>query len=85
MNIKLTKINTEYEKTRVKISELQSRQRELDRQRKELENNDILELVQSFKLDADGLAALLRNKNNNSAVHTGAVQKEDYDNEIEGV
>lgn len=83
MNPKLSKINAEYEKNKAKISELQGRQRELDRQRQEIENNEILELVQSHRLDAVGLAALLRNINNNSAPITGAVQKEEYDNETE--
>lgn len=73
MNPKLGKISVEYEKNRVKISELQGRQRELDRQRREIENNEILELVQSFKLDAEGLAALLNSMNNNPAPSTSAM------------
>lgn len=83
MNPKLAKIDAEYEKNKAKLSELQSRQRELDRQRREIENNEILELVQSCNLDADGLAALLRNMNNNPAPVTGAAQREDFDDEIE--
>ncbi|MGI6498985.1 MAG: DUF4315 family protein [Oscillospiraceae bacterium] len=67
MNPKMAKILAEYEKNKAKISELQSRQRELDHQRTELENNEILELVHSHKLDIDALAALLKNMKSGSA------------------
>ena len=45
MNPKIKKINAEYAKNAAKIEELQARQKELIRQRTDLENNDILELV----------------------------------------
>ena len=60
MNPKIKKINAEYAKNAAKIDELQARQKELIRQRTELENNDILELVHSHNLDITQLAALLR-------------------------
>ena len=60
MNPKIKKINAEYAKNAAKIDELQARQKELIRQRTELENNDILELVHSHNLDIAQLAALLR-------------------------
>ena len=37
MNAKIKKINAEYEKNAAKIAELQARQKELDKQRTELE------------------------------------------------
>lgn len=61
MNPKIKKINAEYDKNAVKIAELQARQKELVRQRTELENEDILELVHSHNLDISQLAALIRN------------------------
>ena len=42
MNPKIKKIDTEYEKNAAKITELQARQRELEKQRLELENLDII-------------------------------------------
>ena len=63
MNAKIKKINAEYEKNAAKIAELQARQKELDKQRTELENSDILELVHSHDLDITRLAALIRTMN----------------------
>ena len=60
MNPKIKKINTEYEKNAAKIAELQGRQAELDKQRTELENLDIIGLVRGMGLDPDQLAALIR-------------------------
>ena len=59
MNLKIKKINTEYEKNAAKIAELQARQAELSKQRIELENLDIIGLVRSMGLDPDRLAALI--------------------------
>lgn len=60
MNPKIEKIKAEYSKNAAKIAELQARQRELTRQRTELENTDILELVHSHNLNIEQLAALIR-------------------------
>lgn len=81
MNPKITKINAEYEKNRMKISEIQARQRELEKARTELENNDILELIHSYKLDIDGLSALLKSMKTTPAPIVAAVNKEDFDHE----
>lgn len=67
MNPKIKKINAEYDKNAAKIAELQARQKELVRQRTELENSDILELVHSHDLDITRLAALIRTMNTNPA------------------
>lgn len=61
MNPKIKKINTEYEKNAAKINELQARQAELEKQRTELENTDIIGLVRSVGLTPDQLATLIRN------------------------
>lgn len=67
MNPKNKKINAEYDKNAAKIAELQARQKELIRQRTELENSDILELVHSHDLDITRLAALIRTMNTDPA------------------
>ena len=48
MNPKIKKIDTEYEKNAAKITELQARQRELEKQRLELENLDIIGMVRNI-------------------------------------
>jgi len=63
MNQKIRKINTEYEKNAAKITELQARQVELEKQRTELENLDIIGLVRGMGLTPDQLAALIRSAN----------------------
>ena len=60
MNPKIKKIDNEYEKNAAKITELQARQRELEKQRMELENLDIIGLVRSMGLSPDQLAALIQ-------------------------
>lgn len=60
MNPKIKKIDTEYEKNAAKIAELQSRQKELEKQRTELENLDIIGLVRGVGLTPEQLAALIR-------------------------
>lgn len=60
MNPKIKKIDTEYEKNAAKITELQTRQRELEKQRTELENLDIIGLVRSVGLNPQQLAALIK-------------------------
>ena len=60
MNPKIKKIDTEYEKNAAKITELQARQRELEKQRLELENLDIIGIVRNMGLTPDQLAALIQ-------------------------
>lgn len=60
MNPKIKKIDKEYEKNAEKITELQARQRELEKQRMELENLDIIGLVRGMGLSPDQLAALIK-------------------------
>ena len=50
MNPKIKKIDSEYEKNAAKITELQARQRELEEQRTNLENLDIIGLVRGMGL-----------------------------------
>lgn len=60
MNPKIKKIDSEYEKNAAKITELQTRQRELEKQRLELENLDIIGIVRNMGLTPDQLAALIQ-------------------------
>ena len=60
MNPKIKKIDTEYEKNAAKITELQARQRELEKQRLELENLDIIGMVRNMGLTPDQPAALIQ-------------------------
>ena len=57
MNAKIKKINAEYEKNAAKIADLQARQKELDKQRTELENLDIAGMVRSMGMTPEELAA----------------------------
>ena len=54
MNPKIKKIDAEYEKNAAKITELQARQKELSKERTELENLDIIGVT------PDALAALIQ-------------------------
>ena len=69
MNPKIKKIDAEYEKNAAKITELQERQRELEKQRLELENTDIIGIVRSMGLTPDQLAALLQSGRKEGAHH----------------
>ena len=60
MNPKIKKIDAEYEKNAAKITRLQERQRELEKERLELENTDIIGLVRGMGLTPDQLAALIQ-------------------------
>jgi septal ring factor EnvC (AmiA/AmiB activator) len=60
MNPKIRKIETELEKARKKISELQDHVRELEQQKTELENTDIVGLVRDAGMQPQELAALIQ-------------------------
>ena len=62
MNPKIKKIDSEYEKNAAKITELQERQRELEKQRLDL---DIIGMVRSMGLTPDQLAALIQGARSN--------------------
>ena len=58
-NPRIKKIDAEYEKNAAKITRLQERQRELEKERTELENLDIIGLVRGMGLTPDQLAVLI--------------------------
>ena len=80
MNAKINKLRGELSKNKNKISELQSRNREIERQITELENNDILELVHSHDLDITQLTALIEMmKNDPAAALRGEMEESDHE------
>lgn len=80
MNTKINKLRGELSKNKNKISELQSRNREIERQITELENNDILELVHSHDLDITQLTALIEMmKNDPAAALRGETEESDHE------
>ena len=60
MNIKIQKIIEEIEKTKHKAAEMQIRLRDLDRQKTELENADIVALVRGIDVSPDEFADFIR-------------------------
>lgn len=60
MNSKLNKIIAEIDKAKQKISEQQGKLRELERQKTELENTEIVELVRSTKMNTGELSTFLK-------------------------
>jgi hypothetical protein len=60
LNPKIERVCKDIDKTRSKIGELQARLRELESQRTELENTEIVETVRGMDISLADLAALLR-------------------------
>ena len=80
MNTKINKLRGELTKNKNKISELQSRNREIERQITELENNDILELLHSHNLDITQLSALIQAmKTDPAAVMRGEMEESEHE------
>ncbi len=59
MSSKMKKLLLEIDKTKGKLSEYQMRLRELERQKTELENTEIVELIRSTKMNTSELATFL--------------------------
>ncbi len=64
---KIEKIENELEKARDKAAEWAGKVRELEKQRQEEENSQIVQAVRSLKLTPDMLAAFLQNPQNFAA------------------
>lgn len=80
MNAKVNKLRGELAKNKTKISELQSRNKEIERQITELENNDILELVHSHDLDITQLVALIQAmKTDPASVMRGEMEESEHE------
>ena len=57
---KLTKLQMEIDKIKQKISEQQTKLRELEQQKTEIENTEIVELVRSMKMNTSELSSFLK-------------------------
>lgn len=80
MNAKIKKLRADLDKNKAKISELVSRNKEIERQITELENNDILELVHSHNLNITQLAALIQTmKANPAALLRGEMEEPEHE------
>ena len=83
MNSKIEKIDRELEKARDKAAEWAAKVRELERQRQEEENSQIVQAVRSLKLTPAQLMAFLNDPKNSltASGHTDpkpeALEKED--------
>lgn len=60
MNAKIERVNKDIQKTKDKISEFQTRLRELEKQKTELENTEIVDAVRGMDISLADLAALLK-------------------------
>ena len=60
MNNKLTKLQMEIDKIKQKITEQQTKLRELEHQKTEIENTEIVELVRSMKMNTSELSTFLK-------------------------
>ena len=84
---KIEKIDNELAKARDKAAEWAAKVRELERQRQEEENSQIVQAVRSLKLTPDALAAFLSNPQNLAATSgqvgpkSADTQKEENANE----
>jgi len=59
MNVKIERISKEIQKAKEKVSEFQARLRELEKQKTELENMEIVDTVRGMDISLTDLAALL--------------------------
>jgi len=84
LNVKIERVSKDILKTKDKISEFQSRLRELEKQKTELENMEIVDVVRGMDISLADLAAMLRASQDTPATsgHIGPKSKiEQEDNE----
>lgn len=60
MNAKIERVSKEIDKTKEKISEFQAKLRELEKQKTEFENMEIVEAVRGMDISLADLATLLK-------------------------
>ena len=60
MNVKIERVNKDIDKTKEKINEFQARMRELEKQKTELENTEIVEAVRGMDIPLNDLPAVLK-------------------------
>ncbi len=60
MNAKIERVNKDIDKTKDKINEFQARLKELEKQKTELENTEIVEAVRGMDIPLNDLPAILK-------------------------
>ena len=81
-NSKINRIDKEIQKTRERITEYQNRLRELQAQKTEAENLQIVQMVRSMRLTPQELSQLLKSDPiPGIAAYTPEEEKEDFDDE----
>ena len=81
-NSKINRIDKEIQKTREKIAEYQNKLKELQAQKTEAENLQIVQMVRSMRLTPQELSQLLkRDPIPGIADYTPEEEKEDFDDE----
>lgn len=81
MSKKKQKVILEISKTKKKISDLQEKLRELERQKTEIENTEIVELVRSTKMNTSELATFLKAHREKNDVSFIMEKREDINDE----
>lgn len=84
MNAKIKRVMNEIDKTKGKISEFQTKLRELEKQKTELENMEIVSAVRGMDISLADLADLLKNPGATSGQivpKSGAAPKTETDKE----
>lgn len=81
MSGKIDRVIAEIDKTKTKISEYNSRLRELEKQKTELENTEIVELVRGVEASPAELAAFIRAFREQSGTPVLLKEKEGKDHE----
>ena len=81
-NSKINRIDKEIQKTREKITEYQNKLKELEAQKTEAENLQIVQMVRSMRLTPQELSQLLKSDPiPGIAAYTPEEEKEDFDDE----
>lgn len=81
-NSKINRIDKEMQKTREKITEYQNKLKELQAQKTEAENLQIIQMVRSMRLTPQELSQLLKSDPiPGIAAYTPEEEKEDFDDE----
>lgn len=81
-NNKINRIDKEMQKTREKITEYQNKLKELQAQKTEAENLQIIQMVRSMRLTPQELSQLLKSDPiPGIAAYTPEEEKEDFDDE----
>lgn len=81
MSNKLEKVTAEIEKTKAKISEYNSRMRDLEKQKNELENTEIVEMVRGVEASPAELAAFIKAFREKNGTPVLLKEKEGLDHE----